>query len=178
MKKYLFLLIPILILVLMNYKKEELIKVEIKGAVIYPGVYNVSNNTNINDLIILSGGLRYDANISNINLTKRLDDNDVVVIYTDYDIKTTYESDNMLNISCNCPYLEKFECIETVKDNLININTATKEQLMTLSGIGSKKADDIIEYRKNNKFNKKEDIMNIKGIGEKMFEKIKDYIRV
>ncbi len=61
---------------------------------------------------------------------------------------------------------------------LININTADKETLMLLSGIGEKRATDIIEYRKLNPFNRIEEITNISGIGEKTFEKIKDKICV
>ena len=60
----------------------------------------------------------------------------------------------------------------------ININTATKDELMTLKGIGASTADKIIEYRKDNKFNKIEDLKNVKGIGEKKFESIKDDIKV
>ena len=61
---------------------------------------------------------------------------------------------------------------------LININTADKETLMLLSGIGDKKAEAIIEYRKNNPFKSIDEITNIKGIGNVIFDKIKDIICV
>ena len=63
-----------------------------------------------------------------------------------------------------------------VYTGLVNINTASKEQLMTVSGIGEVTAEKIIEYRKDKRFKKKEDIMNIKGIGTAKFEKLKDEI--
>ena len=60
----------------------------------------------------------------------------------------------------------------------ININTASKEELKTLDGVGKKAADRIIEYRENKPFEKIEDLMNVKGIGKKKFEKNKDLITV
>ncbi|SUW84237.1 ComEA family DNA-binding protein [Campylobacter hominis] len=60
----------------------------------------------------------------------------------------------------------------------ININTASKEELMTLKGIGETTAEAIIEYRKENKFTKIEDIKNVKGIGDKKFESIKEDIEI
>lgn len=60
----------------------------------------------------------------------------------------------------------------------ININSASKIELMKLPGVGEKTAIKIIEYREQNKFQIIEDIMNVKGIGIKKFEKLKDYIDV
>ena len=61
---------------------------------------------------------------------------------------------------------------------LVSINTASKEELMTVSGIGESKALSIIEYRKTKRFEKIEDIKNVSGIGDKLFEKIKEYITI
>lgn len=63
-----------------------------------------------------------------------------------------------------------------IPDSVININTASKVQLMKLPGIGESTADKIIEFRKNSLFDKPEDIMKVKGIGQKKFEKMKPYI--
>ena len=60
----------------------------------------------------------------------------------------------------------------------VNLNTATKKELMTLDGIGDKKAEEIIKYREKTPFQKVEDIKNIKGIGDKLFDKIKDKVEV
>ena len=65
----------------------------------------------------------------------------------------------------------------TVSDK-VNINTATKEELMSLQGIGEVLSERIIEYRKNAKFNSIDEIQQVKGIGEKTFEKLKDSITV
>ncbi|MBQ9208220.1 MAG: helix-hairpin-helix domain-containing protein [Oscillospiraceae bacterium] len=67
---------------------------------------------------------------------------------------------------------------EAARDGPVNINTATAEELMTLKGIGEKKAQSIIEYRESHAFEKIEDIMEVSGIGEKTFENIKDNICV
>ncbi len=60
----------------------------------------------------------------------------------------------------------------------VNLNTADKKELMTLDGIGEKKAEQIIQYREKTPFTKPEDLKNIKGIGDKLFEKIKDKVEV
>lgn len=60
----------------------------------------------------------------------------------------------------------------------VNLNTATKKELMTLDGIGDKKAEEIIKYREKTPFKKPEDIKNIKGVGDKLFDKIKDKVEV
>lgn len=60
----------------------------------------------------------------------------------------------------------------------VNINTASKKELMSLDGIGSKKAEEIIKYREKTPFKKPEDIKNIKSIGDKLFDKIKDKIEI
>jgi competence protein ComEA len=62
--------------------------------------------------------------------------------------------------------------------SLININTSSLDELLTLNGIGESKAVAIIEYRKNNKFTKIEDLMNVSGIGEALYNKVKDSITV
>ena len=91
------------------------------------------------------------------------------------------KSDN----ECKTEVIQYDNCIKeesstttSESSSLVNINTASKEQLMNLNGIGESKAIAIIEYRNINKFNKIEDIMNVSGIGESAFAKIKEYITV
>ena len=97
------------------------------------------------------------------NLTK-----DIIVNNQDDSLGTGVE---------NIPSLKEHE--ENTSNKLININTCSKEDLLTLNGVGSSKADKIIEYRNQfGYFKTIEDIKNVSGIGDSAFEKIKDYITV
>ena len=86
----------------------------------------------------------------------------------------------------NCPIItdnqtsndDKKETTTNAIDKKININTATKEELTTLTGIGESKANSIIEYRKTNQFKSIEELKNVSGIGEALYESIKDSITV
>lgn len=199
--------------------KEEIeyIYVDIKGYVNKPGVYKVEKNGNkrISDLITLAGGLKKDANTSVINLSTKLKDEMVVIIYsnkqiedfiktkdelkdkleicdkeevkndgciTEDDVDNKFESDNKEDTSS-----ENNDSSDTNSDNnasdnettngKVNINTASLELLMTLSGIGESKANAIINYRNEvGLFENIEDIKNVSGIGDSAFEKIKDSI--
>ncbi len=170
------------------------IKVNIKGAVVNPGVYSFSSGDRVIDAIEKSGGLLENADTSVINLSKNLFDEMVIVIYTSDEVQAM-KGENILiqyvERECNCPILENDACLkdndsnannpnkQTSNQTKISINTASIEQLQTLSGIGEAKARAIVEYRnKNGSFSKIEDIMNISGIGEKIFDKIKNNITV
>jgi len=157
--------------------------VDIKGAVKHPGVYQVNDKMIVNDLVKLSGGLNRNAYTNNINLATKLKEGMVVYIYSKNEVTSTtsitssivndayYEVNN--NSSNNA-----INNNQTTKSSKININTASKEQLMSISGLGESKALAIIEYRNSNKFNTIEDIKNVSGIGESLFVKIKEYITV
>ena len=150
--------------------------VDIKGAVKKPGVYIVSEDMIVNDLIKLAGGLNKNAYTKNINLTSKLKEGMVVYVYSKNEMTTTkILNDVKYEIPTNN---ESTPTTTIVTSGLININTASKEELMTLTGVGESKAIAIIEYRSKNKFNTIEDIMNVSGIGESAFAKIKEYITV
>lgn len=151
------------------------IKVDIKGAVNIPGVYELNDGARIIDVIKLSGGLNDEADTSNINLSKRIFDEMVIIIYTKEEVNNMdddimFEKDNLSNSDIE---IKDETIIENIK---ISINSATKEQLMTLSGIGESKALAIIEYRNNTKFNSIEELTNVPGIGQSIYEKIKNNI--
>lgn len=156
--------------------------IDVKGAVKDPGVYLVSEGERVIDAIEKAGGLKKNANTSNINLSKRLSSEMVVVVYTNNEIKKGKNSLEC-NTECNCEVIEINNCIEREESkentNLININTASTEELMNITGIGESKAKSIIQYREENgNFKVIEDIKNVSGIGDALFEKIKGSITV
>lgn len=169
----------------------ETILVDIKGAVLNPGVYQLKLGCSVQDAINMAGGLLEDANTSVINLSKRLTDEMVIIIYTNQEIEL-WNKDNevvtefvYVEIPCECPDTMNEACVEvkedvsTEKETLVSINTASKEELMTLPSIGESKAEAIIKYREENgKFIEISDIMNVSGIGKSVFEKIKDQITI
>lgn len=168
------------------------VKVDIKGAISKPGVYEVSSDYRVIDVIKLAGGLKSNANTNYINLSSKVTDEMVIWIYTAKEIsdfKLSQSSTQYMIDKCNCPVLDNTTCLNSNSNtnsnssketkDILNINTATLNELMTLEGIGESKAKSIIEYRtKNGKFKSIEDIMNVSGIGEALYSKIKDYIKV
>lgn len=161
----------------------NLLFVDIKGCVINPGVYSFkySDNARINDLLEKAGGLTEDADTSLLNLSKKLEDEMTIIIYSHNEINEYISiKEELLQKLDLCEIkLKNNACnIDNNDKNLININEATKEELMSISGIGESKANAIIEYRKEKKFTKIDDIKNVDGIGENLFENIKNYITV
>ena len=145
--------------------EEEYIYVDIKGEVINPNVYKIQKGLRVIDVINLAGGLTEESDTSNINLSKIVTDEMVIVIKSKNNEKVYIDSDVDINNNNN-------------NNQLIDINTCTIDELLTLPGIGESKANNIIEYRKKNKFNTINDIMNVSGISESLFNKIKEYIKV
>ena len=158
----------------------EKVIVDIKGMVASPGVYEVDSSARVNDVISLAGGLIEGADTSHINLAKIVTDEMTIIIYSKEEILEKYKNEICI---CDCPDITNDACINTERTEenniLININTASKEELMTISGIGQSKAESIIKYREENGlFNTIDDIKNVSGIGETLFEEIKNYITV
>ena len=145
-------------------KQDEKIFVDVKGAVKNPGVFETTKDKRIKDLIDVAGGLLDDADTSTLNLSQKVKDQMVI-----YVLKHGEKPKQMSEIGTT----------SSSSGDVININTANKEQLMKISGVGKTKAEAIIEHReKNGDFKKKEDITKVHGIGKATFEKIKDKIEV
>lgn len=166
-------------------KKEEKakIKIDIKGEISAPGVYELTTENNVIDAINMAGGLTEQSDTSNINLSKKLTDEMVIIIYSKDEIKSMNEKEKITCPPCNNACINESDERGKLKteevSEIININKASKEELLTLKGIGESKADAIIEYReKEGEFKTIEDIKNVPGIGETLFEKIKENIIV
>lgn len=174
-----------------NQETEKICHVDIKGAINKPGVYQIDCQKNVNDIINIAGGLTDKANTSVINLAKKVSDEMVIYIYTDEEVKNSNVVDTVVKVidkECSCPNIKNDGCINTEIDQeigngsdssnkLVNINTASLEELQKIPGVGEQKAKSIIEYRNSSgKFKNIDEILNVNGIGDKLYEQIKIYI--
>ena len=175
-----------------NTDSIEKIKVDIKGQINNPGIYELDKDSRVIDVIASAGGLTEHADTSVINLSKKIIDEMVIIIYSRAevtDFKKTKEIEEQVLEKCiqkDEDALKNDACISdsTNSNNdkqkvlgKISINKATKEELMTLTGIGEAKAKDIINYRdKNGGFKTIEDIKKVNGIGDNIFAQIKENI--
>ena len=153
-----------------NMKRKNVkIIVDVEGSVNNPGVYEFYEGDRVEDAIKRAGGLKENACTKSINRARKMLDGEKIYIYADGEEISGVENndDSIYNSMVGSESIKK-----------VNINTASREILMTLKGIGEVYADRIIEYRKKNKFESIEDIKEVEGIGDKTFEKIKDYITV
>jgi len=168
--------------------KPEKVYVDIKGAINNPGVYEVDYGTRIIDVIKLAGDLNDQADTSLLNLSKKVKDEMYIIVYTKQEIQD-FKEKSISNKSilkeaeknCVCPDDDNDACLNKSSESFegkININTASKEELESLPGIGPSKADAIIEYRNSNVFQSIEDIKLVNGIGDSLYEKIKDNIEI
>lgn len=149
--------------------------VDIKGAVKKPSIYPVDQEMRIYDVIDLAGGLTSEADQTQINLAQRVSDQMVIYIP-----KKGEQAPDLTTI--NTPEtVANSETSESSQQSsaLININTADSSQLQEITGIGEKKATEIIQYRENNgSFQTVDELTNVNGIGEKTLENIRSQITV
>ncbi|WP_313164220.1 ComEA family DNA-binding protein [Sedimentibacter sp.] len=137
-------------------EKSECIFVDIDGAVKNPGVYELKDGCRVNDAIVMAGGLTDKAYTKNLNKARLLVDGEKIYVLNNDEINE----------------------VNSENSKLININTASKEMLKTIPGIGDAYAQRIIDYRNKKSFDSIEEIKKVDGIGEKTFEKMKEIITI
>ncbi|MGP4061644.1 helix-hairpin-helix domain-containing protein [Halobacillus sp. H74] len=142
-------------------KDPEIMKVDVKGEVVRPGVYSVQSGTRVDDVIKEAGGLTSKADASSVNLAQKLQDE--MVIHVTSLIMNGEGSPSQIDVA----------------STKISINRATADEIESLNGIGPSKAAAIVQYREENgPFSSVEDLVEVPGIGEKTVEAFKDKIRV
>ena len=157
--------------------EEKNIFVHIAGCVQKEGMLELSSNSRIADAIEKAGGLTQEADLSDINLAYLLEDGMKIYIPNQNERQENNEKTKNIPKEENTPSMQIQDT--NTKQDVININTATQEELDTLPGIGPATAAKIIAYRKEKgKFNNKEEIKEVSGIGEAKYEKINEYISI
>lgn len=150
---------------------DEKMVVDVKGAVLNPGVYSVKDEMRLIDAIEMAGGFLTEADSVVLNLSLRLQDQMVIYVPIIGEEPKSGELIHEENL--------KQKDVATEVEAKLNINKAEVNELQALTGIGAKKAQVIVEYRQENgSFQSIEDLKKISGIGEKIFESLKEQITV
>ncbi len=162
---------------------ERTIFVYICGAVKCPDVYDVSPDSRVIDVIRMAGGFTDEADSDYHNLAGVLSDGQKIYVPTEQEVSDGAVPAPELNTvsmqGVQSAGTASAEGAAAEKSGKVNINTATLEELKTLSGIGDKRAQDIIDYRNSNgSFRSIEDIKKVNGIKDGIFNRIKDQITV
>ena len=146
--------------------------VDIKGEVLRPGVYEFSCESRMQEVIKKAGGFTEEADETKINLAQKISDQMQIIVpnlHSKQEGGVTEGNSEKGNLSNTTP--------SNSKQGTVNINTATLEELQTIKGIGKKKAEAILQYRKEHgAFRTKEDLLRVKGIGKKALEAIESQV--
>ncbi|HEP1820169.1 TPA: helix-hairpin-helix domain-containing protein [Streptococcus suis] len=143
--------------------------IDVKGAVEKPGLYTLEVGARVNDAVEAAGGLTSQADPKSINLAQKLSDEAVVYVAS---------KDENISVVASTTASSAMSP-EEKSTSLVNLNTATEADLQTISGIGDKRATDIIAYREaNGGFKSVDDLNNVSGIGDKTMESIRPYVTV
>ena len=146
--------------------------VDIKGEVLHPGVYEFSCESRVQEVIKKAGGFTEEADETKINLAQKITDQMQMIVpnlHSKQEGGVTEGNSEKGNSSNSTP--------SNSKQGTVNINTATLEELQTIKGIGKKKAEAILQYRKEHgAFRTKEDLLQVKGIGKKALEAIESQV--
>ncbi|HFI0794738.1 TPA: helix-hairpin-helix domain-containing protein [Streptococcus suis] len=143
--------------------------VDVKGAVVKPGLYTLEAGARVNDAVVAAGGLTSQADPKSVNLAQKLSDEAVVYVAS---------KDENISVVASTTASSAMSS-EEKSTSQVNLNTATEADLQTISGIGAKRAADIIAYREaNGGFKSVDDLNNVSGIGDKTMESIRPYVTV
>lgn len=150
--------------------EDQLVTVDVKGAVKKPGVYQLQSNSRVHDALEKAGGLTDEADLKSVNQAQKLSDEAVVYV--------AKVGENAVDVTTSAP-ASATSGTGQAKSALVNLNTATEADFQTISGIGQKRAQDIIAYREaNGRFKSVDELKNVSGIGAKTLEKLKEYVTV
>lgn len=145
--------------------EQDLITVDVKGAVKAPGIYDLPVGSRVNDAVQKAGGLTEQADSKSLNLAQKVSDETLVYVPTKGE-EASQQSGSGATSS-------------TSKEKKVNLNKASLEELKQVKGLGGKRAQDIIDHREaNGKFKSVDELKKVSGIGAKTIEKLKDYVTV
>ena len=146
--------------------EQDLITVDVKGAVKSPGIYDLPVGSRVHDAVQKAGGLTDEADSKSLNLAQKISDEALVYVPTKGE-----EAASQQAASGTTP--------STSKEKKVNLNRASLEELKQVKGLGGKRAQDIIDHREaNGKFKSVDELKKVSGIGAKTIEKLKDYVTV
>lgn len=146
--------------------EQDLITVDVKGAVKSPGIYDLPVGSRVNDAVQKAGGLTEQADSKSLNLAQKVSDEALVYVPTKGEESASQQAGSGAPSS-------------TSKDKKVNLNKASLEELKQVKGLGGKRAQDIIDHREaNGKFKSVDELKKVSGIGAKTIEKLKDYVTV
>ena len=146
--------------------EQDLITVDVKGAVKSPGIYDLPVGSRVHDAVQKAGGLTEQADSKSLNLAQKVSDEDLVYVPSKGE-----EAARQQTASGTTP--------SSSKEKKVNLNRASLEELKQVKGLGGKRAQDIIDHREaNGKFKSVDELKKVSGIGAKTIEKLKDYVTV
>ena len=146
--------------------EQDLITVDVKGAVKSPGIYDLPVGSRVNDAVQKAGGLTEQADSKSLNLAQKVSDEALVYVPTKGEEVASQQAGSGAPSS-------------TSKDKKVNLNKASLEELKQVKGLGGKRAQDIIDHREaNGKYKSVDELKKVSGIGAKTIEKLKDYVTV
>ena len=144
--------------------EQDLITVDVKGAVKSPGIYNLPLGSRVHDAVQKAGGMTENADGKTLNLAQKVSDESLVYVPSKEETDIQEASPNTTS---------------SKESKKVNINKASLEELKQVKGLGGKRAQDIIDYRESKgTFKSVDDLKKVSGIGAKTIEKLKDYVTV